>query len=421
MALNEPIDISPNKDGKIIKTLLKVGHRNEKPGNGVKVSVHYVGTFADSGTQFDSSRDRRKRFEFTLGGKEVISGWEIAVLSMNKGELASFKIDSEYAYGDRGSPPTIPPNACLNFEIELYDWKLEDLSKRKDGGITRRVIDDGEGWDNPNKGSTCSIEYSMKYKDKVLEKREVTFYLGEGIEEGLVSAVEIAVRKMKKDEKCEIFAKPAYVWGEGIGNKAFGVPNDYEEICFQIHLKSFENVKEIYEMDNNERIEQAMLVKTKGTKYFKEGKYKLAIKQYKRVTQFLGLPEDFEDELRARADEVLLAGYLNLSMCHLKLLNYHEAQNNATKALSFDSKSEKGLFRRGQAYFGQKEYKLALIDFKSVLEIDPNNAASKAHIQNCQVKLKEQNETEKKRFKNMFDNFAKLDSKVSFAFVQVLL
>lgn len=249
-----------------ILTFVFVGWQS--PGNGDKVSVHYVGKLLD-GTQFDSSRERNEQFVFTLGAREVIEGWDVAVKTMKRGEISSFKIDSSLAYGESGSPPAIPPNSTLQFEIELFDWKLEDITKKKDGGILKRILKDGEGWDVPNKGATCHIEYIGRYDDKVFEQREVTFYLGEGSEENLVQAIEIAVRKMKKGEQCEIVAKPNYVFGENVGNGKFGIPDNYSEVKYEIHLKSFENVKETYEMDNKERIEQAVLVKTKGTKYFK--------------------------------------------------------------------------------------------------------------------------------------------------------
>lgn len=238
------------------------------PSNGDKVHVHYVGRLMD-GSQFDSSRDRNEQFVFNLGAHEVIQGWDLGVKTMKRGEVAEFRIHPDLAYGDNGHPPMIPSKAVLFFEIELFDWELEDITKRKDNGVRKRTLVDGEGYLSPNIGSTCQIEYVAKYHDKMFEEREVTFCLGEGCEEGLCEAIEIAVRKMKKGERCEIFANPAYVWGVGVGKSEFGIPDDYDELQFEIYLKSFENVKEAYEMDNDERLEQASLVKIKGTKYFK--------------------------------------------------------------------------------------------------------------------------------------------------------
>lgn len=240
----------------------------ETPGNGDEVSVHYVGKLAD-GTQFDSSRDRGEKFQFTLGAKQVIEGWDVGVKTMKRGEISRFTIDSSLAYGEKGSPPVIPANATLIFDIELFNWKLEDITKKKDGGVLRKILIDGTEWTTPNEGSTCTIEYTGLYNEKVFETRNVVFYLGEGSEENLVQAIEIAVQKMKKGEKCEIIVKPKYAFGEGIGCEKFGIPNDYEQVKYIITLKSFENLKEADEMDNTKRIEQAILIKNKGTKYFK--------------------------------------------------------------------------------------------------------------------------------------------------------
>ena len=79
----------------------------DKPWKGDKVWVHYTGTLED-GTKFDSSRDRKEKFSFNLGKGEVIKGWDQGVASMVKGELAVFTIQSDFGYGDVGSPPRIP-------------------------------------------------------------------------------------------------------------------------------------------------------------------------------------------------------------------------------------------------------------------------------------------------------------------------
>ncbi|MDF1860682.1 MAG: FKBP-type peptidyl-prolyl cis-trans isomerase [Verrucomicrobiales bacterium] len=88
----------------------------EKPSATDKVKVHYHGTLTD-GTVFDSSVDRGEPISFPLDG--VIKGWTEGVQLMPVGSKFRFLIPSELAYGERGSPPVIGPNAPLFFEVEL--------------------------------------------------------------------------------------------------------------------------------------------------------------------------------------------------------------------------------------------------------------------------------------------------------------
>ena len=97
-----------------------------KPGKGPAakkgdtVRVHYTGRLLD-GTKFDSSLDRDEPFEFTIGEGGVIKGWDEGVPGMKKGGKRKLVIPSDMAYGKRGSPPKIPPDAPLEFEIELVE------------------------------------------------------------------------------------------------------------------------------------------------------------------------------------------------------------------------------------------------------------------------------------------------------------
>ncbi|TMW61057.1 hypothetical protein Poli38472_014518 [Pythium oligandrum] len=90
-----------------------------KPGNTVR--VHYVGTLTN-GNKFDSSRDRGRPFEFKLGAGQVIRGWDEGVALLSKGQVAKLTLPFEYAYGEQGYPPIIPPRATLIFEVELISF-----------------------------------------------------------------------------------------------------------------------------------------------------------------------------------------------------------------------------------------------------------------------------------------------------------
>jgi FKBP-type peptidyl-prolyl cis-trans isomerase len=85
---------------------------------GKSVSVHYVGTL-ESGEQFDSSRDRGTPFEFALGSGQVIAGWDEGIQGMKVGGIRKLTIPPDLGYGAAGSPPVIPPNSTLIFEVEL--------------------------------------------------------------------------------------------------------------------------------------------------------------------------------------------------------------------------------------------------------------------------------------------------------------
>ena len=112
--MESQIDILGN--GKLIKEILVQGE-GKSPVKGQKVDCHYVGTFTD-GKKFDSSRDRKKPFSFTVGSG-VIEGWSLGVATMKIGEKAKFTIHYDLAYGKNGYPGAIPPMSTLVFEIEL--------------------------------------------------------------------------------------------------------------------------------------------------------------------------------------------------------------------------------------------------------------------------------------------------------------
>jgi len=122
MSTDEFIDISTDQDGGVLKKILVPGIDGERPSKGCVANVHYVGVLIQDGTVFDSSRERGEPFRFTVGGDDVIKGWEIGIASMSRGEKAILRISPIYAYGDEGRPPKIPGCATLDYEIEFIGW-----------------------------------------------------------------------------------------------------------------------------------------------------------------------------------------------------------------------------------------------------------------------------------------------------------
>lgn len=94
----------------------------ESPKPGKSVTVHYTGRLED-GTVFDSSVERNQPFTFQIGQGVVIKGWDEGVMSMKVGGKRRLTIPPQLGYGVQGSPPAIPPNATLIFDVELLGVK----------------------------------------------------------------------------------------------------------------------------------------------------------------------------------------------------------------------------------------------------------------------------------------------------------
>ena len=107
------------------KTDLQVGTGREAL-RGKGLSVNYTGWLYDpskpesKGQMFDSSEGRGP-FNFVLGTGQVIPGWDQGVAGMHVGARRTLVIPPDLAYGERGAPGAIPPNATLLFEVELLD------------------------------------------------------------------------------------------------------------------------------------------------------------------------------------------------------------------------------------------------------------------------------------------------------------
>ena len=96
------------------------------PKPGQTAVVHYTGWLYQDGAKgkkFDSSVDRGQPFEFPLGQRRVIGGWDEGVATMKVGGKRTLIIPPALGYGARGAGGAIPPNATLMFDVELLGVK----------------------------------------------------------------------------------------------------------------------------------------------------------------------------------------------------------------------------------------------------------------------------------------------------------
>jgi peptidylprolyl isomerase len=155
------------------------------PKAGELVKVHYTGTLAD-GTKFDSSLDRGEPIQFVLGRGQVIPGWDEGIGLMKVGGKCKLIIPPDLAYGEQGAGGVIPPNATLNFEVELVAVEEgpppppeaptevgEADFTTTDSGLKYYDLEAGSG-DSPKEGQMATVHYTGWLEDGTMFDSSLT-------------------------------------------------------------------------------------------------------------------------------------------------------------------------------------------------------------------------------------------------------
>ena len=81
----------------------------------------------------------------------------------------------------RAAPLRVPPKAALVFEVELLEFKEEDLTDEdEDGGSSGEYGGDGEGCAKPSDSATLEVALEGYFEDQIFDSRELSFEAGEG-------------------------------------------------------------------------------------------------------------------------------------------------------------------------------------------------------------------------------------------------
>jgi FK506-binding protein 4/5 len=400
-ALDENASEFTLEQGAIVKKILRKGE-GRRPPNNAEVRVHYVGRLLD-GTEFDSSRKRNEPFKFRLGAGNVIKGWDKGVATMRVGELCELTIKPEFAYGSAGSPPNIPPDATLVFEIEL----LEVNTKQKvgeSGQVFKDILKKGEGYSRPNESATVTVRYVGRLEDGTVfdsahEHKETTFVLSEDLERPL--GLEEGIRSMLKGETSKIMVKPAYGF-RSEGHAEMKVPPN-ANLVYEVTLVDFTKGKESWDMSFEEKLQYMRHRKEQGTALFKRNRVEEARLRYDAGLKIVRYDGDLSAEQKKDLNELKVAVTNNLAACHAKLKNFDEVLRLSNEALQIDANNVKALFRRAQVRGSRGEDEEARADLEKALQFDSNNAEIQRALREVKQRLAAERERARRLFAGMFD------------------
>ncbi|KAL0392136.1 UNVERIFIED_CONTAM: Peptidyl-prolyl cis-trans isomerase FKBP65 [Sesamum radiatum] len=167
---------------------LKVGEEREIGSNGLKKKLMKRGLYWET-PQFGDEVTR-----------DIVLGLDHGIVTMTRGEMAIFTLPPELAYGASGRAG-VPPNAVVQFEVELVSW-ITVVDVCKDGGIIKKILDNGEQIGPPGDLDEVRVSYKAMLVDGTIVAQThdegVEFYIKDG---HFCPALVKAIKTMKKESE----------------------------------------------------------------------------------------------------------------------------------------------------------------------------------------------------------------------------
>lgn len=206
------------------------------PVDGEIVSIHYTAWYLD-GDEFDSTRKNGEPMKFLKGKSQLLPGLEEGVASMRKGGRRILVLPPELAFGKEGSPPVVPPDQWVKFDVELIDiepgpprilpWNDAGLEVMLSPTGLQYVDFEVGGGDFPGLGSTVVVNYTGFLDDGTLF--DSSYYQGMPLEfelspENLIPGWIEGLLTMQAGGKRKLIIPPFL----GYGRQGFGksIPPD---------------------------------------------------------------------------------------------------------------------------------------------------------------------------------------------------
>jgi peptidylprolyl isomerase len=294
-----------------------------------------------------------------------------------------------------------------------------DISENKDGGLLKKILVEGQGEESPPPGSDVQVHYvgtlhSDGSKFDSSRDRPGFFKFAVGVGQ-VIKGWDTGICTMKRGEKCILRCRSDYAYGDsGSPPKIPGGAT----LNFEVELFSWkEKVKPAGQMSMEERRAYATKMKEQGTEAFKAGDWATAVNRYQDGAEYITYSPDGDDqgsdddddkagekpaELSEEDKQLAVALLNNSAMANLKLGENDSAKYDCVKALEYDHKNVKAMFRKGQAELALGNFKACVEVCGRMLEEDPQNKDAE------QLKLKaahaeqKQKKNEKAMYSKMF-------------------
>lgn len=214
----------------------------DQPQLGDSVAFHFSGWLED-GTSIGTSYPTGQPVDIILGQQSIMPGWDNALTQMNVGEITQFILPPELGLGEVGSPPAIPPNSTLIFEIELIEILPPpptpqainpDEIMTTESGLQYVVLEEGDG-EVIAEGETAVVHYRGWFEDGTQfdssydRNQPFDFQVGIG---AVISGWDEGVSLMRVGDKMQFIIPPDLAYGEG-GTR--GIPPE-STLIFEVEL-----------------------------------------------------------------------------------------------------------------------------------------------------------------------------------------
>eukprot|EP00475_Leptophrys_vorax_P012394 TRINITY_DN18830_c0_g1_i1.p2 TRINITY_DN18830_c0_g1~~TRINITY_DN18830_c0_g1_i1.p2 ORF type:complete len:383 (-),score=94.25 TRINITY_DN18830_c0_g1_i1:1868-3016(-) len=351
---------------------------------------------------------------FTLGRRQshVPPVVEYAARRMSPETVIHVKCPLRLAQPRRNVEELDGVGLCDIVEVELEMRSFHECyNVTVEGGVTRRIMEEGFGLDSPNPGTNVVV--GVRWYHQELDEAG-SFLRWEGIpsmdcwkepvtlslvKDNIVEGLEEALFKMKNGEHCLLEFSGDYVSSVIMDHK---LDLKSTRLIAEVYLHSFDRNNHQWELEQEEKYEFALLRKEQGNTYFSRSMYHRAIVRWEQALEFVQYETTWPvEEIKVKYQELRVACHNNIANVYQGLKDYKQVVEHCNEALEIDPANVKALLRRCKAYVALQYADEVLGDVQRLLLLTLAEDQLKT-VRNCTTSANQMLVRAKQKEKEMF-------------------